>query len=112
MNNKIKEINSCFNKYKEYICNQSSIEHLNIDLLKQYIYNTNKVSMRVKHKESVIHWYRKNLSSDMTIKRSSSKKGSTLDIYLGVLNDFEQFLKQSDRLSLSFEDINLTLIKE
>ena len=69
--------------------------------------------MRRSKKINAIHWLRNAISNDKTIKTSGERKGaSTMETYLIVLKDFNNFLLEKGREVIGFEDINLALIKE
>ena len=64
-------------------------------------------------KINAIHWLRDIIANDKTIKTSGEyKRGSTMETYLIVLKDFQTFLKENGKDTISFDDINLALIKE
>jgi hypothetical protein len=69
--------------------------------------------MRRSKKINAIHWLRNAIANDKTIKTSGERKGaSTMETYLIVLKDFNNFLLEKGREVIGFEDINLALIKE
>ena len=69
--------------------------------------------MQRTNKINAIHWLRDIIANDKTIKTSGEhKRGSTMETYLIVLKDFQTFLKEKGQDTISFDDINLALIKE
>ena len=69
--------------------------------------------MQRSKKINAIHWLRDIIANDKTIKTSGEhKRGSTMETYLIVLKDFQTFLKENGKDTISFDDINLALIKE
>ena len=104
VNEKLSDIQVRFKEYKKYLCNQPQYLDDSELLLRKYIYKDRK--MKGKPKEDALRWYRKSISNDFNIKDSSK------DEYLTKLNEFEKFLKHVDKLPLSFDDINITLIRE
>lgn len=110
-NEKIFEFRKRFKEFKDYLCaNPSEIANCR-ELLKKYIY---KDSYMVKNEKiNAVFWLRDAIAKDKTIKDSGSRKGaSTKEIYLGQLNSFQEFLKNTGKWPVSFKDINLGLIKD
>lgn len=110
-NKKLLELRNQFEEFKRYLCdNPSKLENC-WELLRKYIYKDS--DMRRSKKINVIHWLRNAIANDKTIKTSGERKGaSTMETYLIVLKDFNNFLLEKGREVISFEDINLALIKE
>ena len=110
-NKKLLELKSQFEEFKRYLCdNPSKLENC-WELLRKYIYKDS--DMRKTKKINAIHWLRDAIANDKTIKTSGEHKGaSTMETYLIVLKDFNNFLLEKGREVIGFEDINLALIKE
>ena len=110
-NKKLLELRNQFEEFKRYLCdNPSKLENC-WELLRKYIYKDS--DMRRSKKINVIHWLRNAIANDKTIKTSGERKGaSTMETYLIVLKDFNNFLLEKGREVIGFEDINLALIKE
>lgn len=110
-NKKLLELRNQFEEFKRYLCdNPSKLENC-WELLRKYIYKDS--DMRRSKKINVIHWLRNAIANDKTIKTSGERKGaSTMETYLIILKDFNNFLLEKDREVIGFEDINLALIKE
>lgn len=110
-NKKLLELRNQFEEFKRYLCdNPSKLENC-WELLRKYIYKDS--DMRRSKKINVIHWLRNAIANDKTIKTSGERKGaSTMETYLIVLKDFNNFLLEKGREIIGFEDINLALIKE
>ena len=110
-NKKLLELKSQFEEFKRYFCdNPSKLENC-WELLRKYIYKDS--DMRKTKKINAIHWLRDAIANDKTIKTSGEHKGaSTMETYLIVLKDFNNFLLEKGREVIGFEDINLALIKE
>lgn len=108
---KLLELKSQFEEFKRYLCdNPSKLENC-WELLRKYIYKDS--DMRKTKKINAIHWLRDAIANDKTIKTSGEHKGaSTMETYLIVLKDFNNFLLEKGREVIGFEDINLALIKE
>ena len=109
-NKKLLELRSQFEEFKRYLCDNPSELKNCWDLLRKYIYKNN---MQRTNKINAIHWLRDIIANDKTIKTSGEhKRGSTMETYLIVLKDFQTFLKEKGQDTISFDDINLALIKE
>lgn len=110
-NKKLLELRNQFEEFKRYLCdNPSKLENC-WELLRKYVYKDS--DMRRSKKINVIHWLRNAIANDKTIKTSGERKGaSTMETYLIVLKDFNNFLLEKGREVIGFEDINLALIKE
>lgn len=110
-NKKLLELRNQFEEFKRYLCdNPSKLENC-WDILREYIYKDS--DMRRSKKINAIHWLRNAIVNDKTIKTSGERKGaSTMETYLIVLKDFNNFLLDKGREVIGFEDINLALIKE
>ena len=110
-NKKLLELKSQFEEFKRYLCdNPSKLENC-WELLRKCIYKDS--DMRKTKKINAIHWLRDAIANDKTIKTSGEHKGaSTMETYLIVLKDFNNFLLEKGREVIGFEDINLALIKE
>jgi site-specific recombinase XerD len=110
-NKKLLELRNQFEEFKRYLCdNPSKLENC-WDILREYIYKDS--DMRRSKKINAIHWLRNAIANDKTIKTSGERKGaSTMETYLIVLKDFNNFLLEKGREVIGFEDINLALIKE
>ena len=109
-NKKLLELRSQFEEFKRYLCDNPSELKNCWDLLRKYIY---KNKMQRTNKINAIHWLRDIIANDKTIKTSGEhKRGSTMETYLIVLKDFQTFLKEKGQDTISFDDINLALIKE
>ena len=109
-NKKLLELRSQFEEFKRYLCDNPSELKNCWDLLRKYIYKNN---MQRTNKINAIHWLRDIIANDKTIKTSGKhKRGSTMETHLIVLKDFQTFLKEKGQDTISFDDINLALIKE
>ena len=110
-NKKLLELRSQFEEFKRYLCDNPSELENSWELLRKYIYKDN--DMQRSKKINAIHWLRDIIANDKTIKTSGEhKRGSTMETYLIVLKDFQTFLKENGKDTISFDDINLALIKE
>ncbi len=110
-NKKLLELRSQFEEFKRYLCDNPSELENSWELLRKYIYKDN--DMQRTKKINAIHWLRDIIANDKTIKTSGEhKRGSTMETYLIVLKDFQTFLKENGKDTISFDDINLALIKE
>ena len=110
-NKKLLELKSQFEEFKRYLCDKPSKLENCWELLRKYIYKDS--DMRKTKKINAIHWLRDAIANDKTIKTSGEHKGaSTMETYLIVLKDFNNFLLEKGREVIGFEDINLALIKE
>lgn len=110
-NKKLLELKSQFEEFKRYLCDNPSELKNCWELLRKYIYKDS--DMRKSKKINAIHWLRDAIANDKTIKTSGEHKGaSTMETYLIVLKDFNNFLLEKGREVIGFEDINLALIKE
>lgn len=102
-NDKLAELKTSFAEFKHYLCEHPNEIEEGITLLKSYIY---KDAMGKQEDINAIHWLRKALAADRTIKESSK-----ID-YLRQINGFETFLKNTGKVAVNFKDINLALIKD
>ena len=110
-NKKLLELRSQIEEFKRYLCDNPSELENSWELLRKYIYKDN--DMQRSKKINAIHWLRDIIANDKTIKTSGEhKRGSTMETYLIVLKDFQTFLKENGKDTISFDDINLALIKE
>ena len=110
-NKKLLELRSQFEEFKRYLCDNPSELENSWELLRKYIYKDN--DMQRSKKINARHWLRDIIANDKTIKTSGEhKRGSTMETYLIVLKDFQTFLKENGKDTISFDDINLALIKE
>lgn len=111
VNEKISELEKQFEEFKSYLCdNPDEIENC-WELLKKYIYKDRY--MEKAKKINAVFWLRDAIAKDKTIKDSGNRKGaSTKEIYIGQLESFQEFLKDTGKWPISFEDISLGLIKD
>lgn len=103
-NEKLAELRVAFNEFKRYICGNPKDLDDSLDILKKYVYKEDY--MNAHEHENAIHWLRNTLIADRTIK------DSTRSDYVKQIKFFEEFLQETSRYPISFDDINLPLIKD
>ena len=108
-NEKLAQIITRFSEFKEYICANPVNFNESAQLVKEYIYKDNPMK-KDKSTENPIVWLKKFITTDKTIKRDPSSRTDTERMYLSHLNVFEQFLKDTGRLPITFGDMNSELI--
>ena len=111
-NKKLIEIKKQFENFKNYLCTNPSELENGWELLKKYIYKD--TAMKKDKKTNALWWLQDTIAKDKTIKGSKDgKRGSTREVYQSILDDFKSFLIQKEgKNSISFDDINLGLIKD
>ncbi|MDC2364862.1 phage integrase SAM-like domain-containing protein [Bacteroides ovatus] len=111
-NKKLIEIKKQFEDFKNYLCTNPSELENGWELLKKYIHKD--TAMKKDKKTNALWWLQDTIAKDKTIKGSKDgKRGSTREVYQSILDDFKSFLElKKGKDSISFDDINLGLIKD
>lgn len=103
-NDKLTELKASFVDFKHYICEHPTEIDNGISLLKNHIYKD--TMSKQAQKINAIHWLNRALAEDQTIKESSKRD------YISQIRGFEKFLKEVGKYPISFDDINLALMKD
>lgn len=103
-NDKLTELKASFVDFKHYICEHPTEIDNGISLLKNHIYKD--TMSKQAQKINAIHWLNRALAEDQTIKESSKRD------YISQIRGFEKFLKDVGKYPISFDDINLALMKD
>lgn len=103
-NEKLAELKNSFLEYKYYLCQHPHEIEQGIELLRKFIYKDNMAKKQ--ESENAIHWLRDAIIKDGNIKEP------TRNDYAKQVKFFEEFLQQIGKYPISFDDINLPLIKD
>ena len=104
VNDKIAELKEQFRLFKQYICEHPHDNIDKIELLKSYIYKD--IMAKKKNTDDALIWLSQTISKDRTIKEPTQ-----LD-YLKHIRFFKDFLKENGKYPVSFDDLNLSVIKD
>lgn len=105
VNNKLLELHTSFNEYKEYLCNNPNEITKSKEVLIKFIYKNNPMANKA-NKDNVIHKL-----NELIIKDKSIKESTKID-YLRQIKLFERFLISANKSPLPFDKVNLVLLKE
>ncbi len=100
VNSKIKELKTSFTEYKQYLCGNPNQLSNAVIILKKYIYKDME-----KKATNPIAWLIRAILDDKILKESAK------NAYRGQIRLFSAFLKETGRQNITFDDINLSLLK-